>query len=221
MKLLDRINKIKLNNNINKHKEEIRKRYNNGDITIISNNCLAGVIYNILGVKFFSPTINLWFKMSDYVDFLSNLEDYLNCELTENTEESKTQGFPVGTLVPSRGVEQLPSIQVYFNHYNTFESAKKKWEERKKRIIWEKLYIILQFNDRDCDIEILKRFLDLPYENKIALVHREIPDIDMKKVYMFRCVSESEPLTKIFEYNGISGIKYFEEFDYVSFLNKS
>lgn len=77
----------------------MQKLYNGSNITIISNNCLAGVIYNILSLEFCSPTINQWMKMAEYYEFVSNLKYYMQCELVENVEESKNWKFPVGTLI--------------------------------------------------------------------------------------------------------------------------
>lgn len=54
-KIVDLYNKKRLDKNIKKHKVNVRKKHNGNDITIISNNCIAGVIYNILGMKFFHP----------------------------------------------------------------------------------------------------------------------------------------------------------------------
>lgn len=37
------------------------KKLNNRDITIISNNCFAGITYEYLNLPFLSPTIGLYF----------------------------------------------------------------------------------------------------------------------------------------------------------------
>ena len=58
--------------NIKKHKKKMQNLYNGSNVTIISNNCLAGVIYNILGLEFCSPTINQWMKMAEYYEFVSD-----------------------------------------------------------------------------------------------------------------------------------------------------
>ena len=63
--------------------KENRNRLRNENITIISANCVGGVIYHDLGLKFNSPTVNLYFNASDYVKFVSNLTYYLQCELKE------------------------------------------------------------------------------------------------------------------------------------------
>ena len=39
-----------------------RKKLKNNNITILSNNCLAGILYHDFQMKFNSPTINLFLK---------------------------------------------------------------------------------------------------------------------------------------------------------------
>lgn len=41
-----------------------RLRLENSDITILSNNCIGGIIYHKLGLRFKSPTINLLIGLS-------------------------------------------------------------------------------------------------------------------------------------------------------------
>ena len=52
-----------------------RKKLKNQSITIISNNCLAGILYHDFQMKFNSPTINLVFETEkDYIEYLSDLD---------------------------------------------------------------------------------------------------------------------------------------------------
>lgn len=50
--------------------------------TIIASNCNGGIIYHDLGMKFYSPTINLFFYPKDYIKFISNLKYYLSLSIT-------------------------------------------------------------------------------------------------------------------------------------------
>ena len=115
--------------------KENRNRLRNENITIISANCVGGVIYHDLGLKFNSPTVNLYFNASDYVKFVSNLTYYLQCELKEIDSEFDYPCALCGDIV------------LHMVHYQNFEEGKKKWEERIKRINYENLYFIMV--DRD------------------------------------------------------------------------
>lgn len=79
-----------------------RLRLKNQKFTLFCNNCLAGCILHDLGMKFNSPTINLYIPFPDYIEFLENLEYYLSVPIKDITNNSK---YPIGWLESSRGGE--------------------------------------------------------------------------------------------------------------------
>ena len=108
-------------------------------VTIISNNCTGGTMYNDLGLQFLSPTINLYFgEDGSFYNFLTNLKKYCeNGHLIKTDKKECKKGFPnspIGLLK----CDGLPDIEIHFLHYNDFDSAKNKWIERCKRINYEK-----------------------------------------------------------------------------------
>ena len=77
-----------------------RKKIKNKEFTILSNTCIGGIIYNDLGQRFLSPTINLYITPKDFVEFLENLDDYLSSEI----EPVKSLlNYPIGKI-RTRGV---------------------------------------------------------------------------------------------------------------------
>lgn len=184
-----------------------RKKLKNSDFTIISSNCVGGVIYHDLGLQFKSPTINLWFKPKDYLKFLSDLDKYLEMELSEETD--KDVDYPVGLL---------GDIHLYFLHYRTFAEAKNKWNSRKKRINKENIYVI--FTDRDgFDNDDFQLFLALPYKHKVLLAGDRRYESEITKIipqYL-----ENGHLGNIFVVrNKLTGKRLLDDFDYVQFLNE-
>lgn len=108
--------------------------------TILSRNCWAGMCYHRLGLEFLSPTINMFFSGHDFNKFVANLDYYLSLpvELVEmRYQEILKWDYPICRL--GEGDE---SIQLYFNHYNSFDYAKECWEKRKKRINYDKMLVI-------------------------------------------------------------------------------
>lgn len=97
--------------------------------SIISQNCIGGVLYHDMGLKFLSPTVNLFFKEPDFVRFVQNLEYYMGLKLEMRWEEE----YPVGSL---------GDVSIYFMHYRTCREAKESWEKRKERIIWDKILVL-------------------------------------------------------------------------------
>lgn len=144
---------------------KIRKFYNskrlkNCDISIIASNCLGGLIYNDLGLRFQSPTINIRFDSKQFVKFVLNMENYLQKEIQFIPSENP---FPVGLL---------DDITVYFVHYKTEEEARTKWEERKERINPDKIFILL--NDCDgVDEKDLEMLDQSGYENIAVFTSKE------------------------------------------------
>ena len=93
--------------------------------TIIASNCCGTMMYHDLGLPFLSPTINLNIGMEDFVRMVENLPWYMEQEIVEVKEKSSC---PIG---------MLGDVRIGFIHYDTFEEAIQKWEDRKKRINWK------------------------------------------------------------------------------------
>src|SRR5574344_2087328 len=68
----------------------------NKDFSIISQNCVGGVLYHDLGLKFTSPTINLYFEPLDFMRYILNLRKYNDCVPKIYMDEKR--GYPVGKL---------------------------------------------------------------------------------------------------------------------------
>ncbi len=107
----------------------MRKKREEKDISIISQNCIGGVFYHDMGMQFLSPTINLFFKCPDFMKFVLNLDYYLDLDLRMTWGEE----YPVG---------YLDDVTIYFQHYETCSEAEKKWNERKIRINRDKIVVL-------------------------------------------------------------------------------
>lgn len=106
-------------------KTQLRER----DFSIISQNCIGGVLYHDMGLPFLSPTVNLYFTAPDFVRFVLNLEHYLDIEPVMTWDET----YPVG---------YLDDIAIHFMHYETCAEARQAWNRRKVRINKEKILIL-------------------------------------------------------------------------------
>lgn len=128
-------------------------------ICIISQNCVGGMLYHDLKMKFYSPTINLFFTSSDFIKFVSNLNYYLSGELN----------FLNSFQYP---VAQINDIYIHFLHYGSNEEALIKWNNRKRRL--SKDDIIIFMTDRDgfdeCDF---KNFQQLPYHKLLFTCNKK------------------------------------------------
>lgn len=197
-----------------KHLKKLRERNRNHDFTLITNNCIGGIIYHNLGLRFRSPTINLYIKGKEYLVFCENIEYYLSCDLEEEADNNIQ--FPVGVLRSKDGIH-MP-IHIYFQHYKSFHEAKLKWVERCQRVNWGNIYFLWEFYDEVYDTELIKEFDRLPIK-KYCLLHSDIEGIQNKIV--FDCYKNANGKSgMIFKNDGLSGKRYLDRFDYVSFLNE-
>ena len=110
------------------------------DISIVSMNCIGGIVYHDCGKQFLSPTIDLFFLPSDFIKFVNHLDLYLK----ETPRVVMGSHYPIGVI---------GDVKLYFQHYKSTEEAIRKWEERKKRINPEKIFVIMVerngFSDKD------------------------------------------------------------------------
>lgn len=121
--------------------------YNN-KFTLLCDNCMGGEIYNNLGLRFTSPTINMHFQEYDFLKFVKNLPYYINCQLS--FFKDGLHSYPVA---------RLDDIVLYFDHYKTENEAREKWEERKTRIVWDNIYVAM--NDLELSDAQFEEYLKL------------------------------------------------------------
>ena len=118
----------------------VRKKLDLSDVSLLSMNCVGGILYHDCESKFISPTIDLYFSASDFIKFVNDLDIYL----AQTPRVVMGPEFPIG---------DLQDIKIYFMHYKTPEEALAKWEERKKRISKDKIFVIMVdrngFDDQD------------------------------------------------------------------------
>lgn len=186
----------------------------NENFTIIANNCIGGIIYHDLGLKFMSPTINLWFTPSDYIKLLQHPHDFLsNTSMTEDT--STNLSYPVGILSsPDYG-----EIKVYGEHYKDFDELKEKWDDRTQRINWDNLLVF--FIERDgCTYEDLLAFDQLPYEKKIAFTKKEYPELKNTIVLPNTYNEEKAEVKNLCDaLKELPEFRDIDRFDFVKFIN--
>lgn len=181
-------------------------------VTLLCNNCLGGVIFHELNLKFLSPTINLWMYPSDFIKYCSRLQYYSNCQLVFVDIYSYFPDFQ-GSPFP---VALLDDIVIFFQHYATEKEAREKWTERTRRINYDNIRCVLSERD-GCTIEDLRAFAELPYPTA-ALVH--LPMEQISNTCYIRGFEESGGVGNIMEFRKgqYLGHKYFDDFDYVHFL---
>lgn len=182
-----------------------RKMNRNKGCSLFCNNCVGGVVLHDYGLRFDTPTVNLFIYPKDYIEMLRNLKYYMECDLTEET--CADESYPIGLLGGK--------IHIYFVHYATFHEAKAAWMKRRARIDYENLFAVLVERD-GCSHEDLLAFDALPIKHKVALVHREMPDV--KCSFFMRGKAEGDQLRQIIDRDGFLGKRHLDLFDWAGFL---
>lgn len=187
-----------------------RRKLRNTDFSLITNNCIGGIISHDMHLRFLSPTINLGFDDAEFIRFVANLDEYLRLPVEEVVE--KKCDYPVGVIHGSAGM-----VRIFFMHYKTFEEAVAKWEERKKRVNMDNIYVIMEGNS--CDEKMLEDFDKLDFEHKVVLTDGIHENIRSSFPILGDFYGKSYWYGKLLEYPKNGFHRYLECFDYVKFFN--
>lgn len=179
--------------------------------TILSFDCVGGIIAHELRLPFRSPTVNLYFDSYDgFLDYLFHLSYYVDAPLESvGYREQNGHRYPVGVLC---GGALYPDVKIHFLHYPTFEEAAAKWRERSGRIDFDRICVVMQL-DRP-ERRLMERFAALPYARKVVLTYAAY---DAPFVFRIRSLDRFVP-GRLLDYRGLLGKRYLDEFDYAAFL---
>ena len=150
-----------------------RRKLNNTDFSIISNNCWGGHVYRRYGLNYLSPTVGLYFFTEDYLLFLEDLQN----NLKKDIRFIKYNQSKYKEILIEKGQTHIPigvlgdNIEIMFLHYKTEKEAYEKWNRRAKRTNFDNL--IIKMSQMNLCTEVhLRRFDNLPYKKKIAFVSK-------------------------------------------------
>jgi uncharacterized protein (DUF1919 family) len=161
-----------------------RKKLLCTDFTVICNNCLASTaVYTKFGLKYNTPTVNLFFYPDDYLTFIENITElvkqplrfkpiskYETANARARTRYRLSGSYPIGVLGED--------IEIQFKHYKNQIEAATKWARRCQRINFDKLFFI--FSERDGVTPAhIERYANLPFEHKVFFSSKptSYPDI--------------------------------------------
>lgn len=182
-----------------------RKVTNKGGVSIISSNCIGGMVSHDLGLQFKSPFVNLWLSPSDFVKFVMNFDDYLSKDIVFIETD---KNYPVG---------KIGDVTIFFLHYVSKEEARRKWGERKKRINKDNLFIVCSERD-GCEYSDLLSFDSLPFKNKIIFTHKYYDNIESS--FCIKGYENEHELGNIFAWqNSYSGKRVYDQFDFLGWIN--
>ena len=193
----------------------INKRYRNKlkneKFSLITSDCIGGVLCKDLHERMNSPTRNFYFNADDFVKFCSNLEHYINLIPEEYDGDYKEVGAEY--LMASLG-----DLKMFLVHYTSLEQARDAWIRRSKRLNKNNMFFIM--TDRNfCTEKEIRAFDELPYKNKVCFTH--IPYPQYKSTYYIKGSENDHCLNIITDYVFPFWIKrYYDQFDFVRWINE-
>ena len=136
------------------------KKLQRSRLSILSMNCWGGFICHSFGLPFLSPTVNLYISELDFLRLLYDPKMYFEKELrfySFTTDPETKQDYPIMLL---------DNAKLHMIHYEDAESARRKWEDRRLRINWFNL-LVMMYTD---DPKVLEAFDELPFGKKVCFV---------------------------------------------------
>ncbi|MGX3065835.1 DUF1919 domain-containing protein [Ursidibacter arcticus] len=182
-----------------------QKRPLNRNFTVISSNCTGAFILHDLNLRFNSPFVNLFLTPTDFIRYLKNIEYYQQQSLTFIETEKR---YPVA---------KLSNLTIHFMHYSSADEAKNKWQQRTQRMNLAQLFIIMTERD-GCTYQDLVEFDNLPFKHKIVFTHKPYPEL--QSAFYIKGFEQQTQVGDLFEYTGLNGKRYYDQFDYVEWFNK-
>lgn len=201
----------------NRIMKSFRKKNHNTDFTLISQNCIGGVIYKNLGLEFRSPTINMFIEDENFVKLVENLEYYMSLEaeaLCEKFVDPIDKSFSYPKI-------KVGDIELCCLHYKSCQEAIDSWERRRKRVNLNNVYVIANSWNLHENEDLIKRLSNLKYKTVIFTYqsYKNEKCIDLTESYWTKDIRNivRPNLTDRMPY---SAYKYFEKkFDFVKWLN--
>ena len=173
--------------------------------TIISNNCTGGAVLHELSMEFRTPTINLQILPEDYPRFCANLGEYMEKELYEPRlflQQDREKLFKMFGGIPDFPIGNVGDVLVCFQHYETFQEAKEKWNERKARIDYDHIGYIFHARGEEYKAEAAV-FLALDLPNKLCITQGfEVPGSVRMDGEGFDAVNDKLRIVQAYDYRG-------------------
>ncbi len=194
-------------------RNRMKCRLKNRDFTLLTPNCLGGILLHDLDLRFLTPTVNLMMTQTDFLQFVLHIKEYLAGQL--QFVEKPNEVCPCAELVYG----DLSPVTVFFTHYDTPEEAESKWRERAKRINYDNLFVFIEERDGITENN-LKALGKLHVRGLVAFTCNEYPNLPYS-VYLPQYQSLGE-VGNILKKNILDDSREFERyFDFVRWFNEA
>lgn len=192
----------------NARRNAMQTRLINKEVSFLVPNCIGGLLFHDLSLRFLSPTVNLMFEQKDFVKFILNLDEYLAMKL-EFFSHSKFC-FPCA---------HLGDLTIHFTHYMSNEEAEVKWYERAGRIKKDNIFVFCEERDGLTQEEI-KSLANLNVKGLLVFTAHEYLDIPYA-LFIPKYAKDGE-VGNILKKNYLTGQREYElYFDFIKWFNEA
>lgn len=200
------------------YNKRYRKNNKQSDVTFVSQNCIGGVLYNMLGMRFASPTINMFIEDESFVKLAENPKHYFSLD-AQPYEECHVDANDNELIYP---IIRVDDIFLCCQHYANCAEAVEAWNNRRKRVNLDKIFVIACSWNLHERRELVERISNLPYPSVIFTTE----DFGLERCVRLvgdQWVRDAGGAIKpaLTSFDGISGKRYFcNEFDFVKWINQ-
>lgn len=199
------------------HEMNMQKKLKYDRFSLISQNCLGGVIYKMLGLQDQSPTVNMFFRGESFVKLAEDPEKYL----------FDLEPFPISEDHEEKGLWPHPyvgvgDIRLNCLHYSSCEEAIAAWNRRRKRVDPDRILILATDWDLNYDEDLVERILNIKYPKVLFSVRdRHHPDCVYCDKSMYTANAKRIDMPVLTDYM-LGYERCFEKvFDVVKWINDS
>lgn len=140
------------------HKAIIRFKYKKRiNCSIISQDCVGGVIYNMLGKQFLTPTINMFIEGENFVKLCKNPNKYISVDAIPICDSFID---PINNNIRYPKIKVL-DIELCALHYKNAQEACQAYNRRRARFVFENYVIIANTGNLKNDPLLIKELLSM------------------------------------------------------------
>lgn len=141
-----------------------RKLFKGETPTIISNTCMAGLIYDMFDMVMLSPTINTAIEDAEkFIKLCKNLRQYMEIDMGDLVW---TRPFGNPAVAKDYPCGRIGDIEIIFVHVDSANGLKERWNYMRKRINWGRIIYVMseRKSHRNVSFRAVKEFMRLDGE---------------------------------------------------------
>ena len=200
------------------YNKKYRKHNYQSDVTFISQNCVGGVIYHMLGLQFSSPTVNMFIEDEHFVKLVENPHHYFSIDAKTYNDCYVDKAGDDELVYP---IIQVDDILLCCQHYANCQDAVEAWNKRRLRVNYDKIFVIScswNLHERE---DLVKRVSEVSYPKVIFTTEEfDYPQCIKLQGSTWKKDLRGAVKPNLTSFKGLSGKRYFtDEFDFVKWIN--